>query len=715
MNLLHRLRFAVLTACLAQIGAAAEPPDGNPRTVYFTVGDAQDLLEFPPMDSRTSIATVFETLQEQWQASRIWWRGGQDEIWGEQFAIRPENRLFAKIWDWWRDLQYRKVGTNRIAVEEAHQRGMQIWLTYGLFDNGSQADAGYSGFPYAVEDKLRVEHPEWSPVNRWGTWRQGGPIEFAYPEAREAMASYLAKAVVDGNYDGIAFLTYAENFSQRYEDEFGYSPPIVDEYREKFGVDIRTQDFDRDKWRRLRGSYVTEFLRLLKSKLSPHGKKIAVTVDGQNPEKPTLWLVDGGVRTAGNFTWDLDEWLKRDVVDEIQLGYGNDNQSVQRLLDRAAEAKSTVTITVFRSRGDLPGKTPRTMFLGREIESGYPSDHWIDYPDENLAPEPVASLSSDDAYARRRVVTLALKDKLKLTSDQWTRALNDSDLFVRRTALRAIAKHKIQGLSATVKERLADSENTVRCLAVLALAETGEEGAVDAILTAAFQPNATFQLADRAAADGLKKLAADEQHAKSLKLELVRHLSSDRPEVRYLTLYYFTLIGAPATPEVEAQLLPMARNDEAEPVRELALVNLRSSFGPTEKVSQTFLRVMKKDSSHAVQVRAAAASASMFARLPADDPQRTAALDRSIKFFRQYGDGCQRTDAAWGWRLLGNTLLEFGPAGEAKLKELMADAGNRQLSDRAWKILHLKQGDRFYPVTEAEDVAAHQLHPWLNK
>jgi hypothetical protein len=31
----------------------------------------------------------------------------------------------------------------------------EIWLTYGLFDNGSQADAGCVGFPYAVEDKLR--------------------------------------------------------------------------------------------------------------------------------------------------------------------------------------------------------------------------------------------------------------------------------------------------------------------------------------------------------------------------------------------------------------------------------------------------------------------------------------------------------------------------------------------------------------------------------
>ena len=89
------------------------------------------------------------------------------------------------------------------------------------------------------------------------------------------------------------------------------------------------------------------------------------------------------------------------------------------------------------------------------------------------------------------------------------------------------------------------------------------------------------------------------------------------------------------------------------------------------------------------------------------------ALAEAVEFFRQYGDGCERTDRAWGWRLLGNSLLQFGPDGEAALKALMAEANNRELSDRAWRILYLKQGDQFFPVTEAEDAAAHKLHPWL--
>lgn len=692
---------------------AAEPLDGNPRTAYFTVGDAQDLLEFPPLDSRISIATAFETLKQQWQLERIWWRGGQDEIWGKEFVIRSENRQFAKIWDWWKDLQYRTVGTNRIAVEEAHRRGMSIWLAYGLFDNGSQADAGYSGFPYAIEDKLRIDHPEWAPVNRWGTWRQGGPIEFAYPEARQAMADYLARYVVDGNYDGISFLTYAENFSQRYEDEFGYNDPIVKDFQKTYGKDIRREEFDRDAWRRLRGGYVTEFLRLLKNKLAPHGKRIAVCVRGQNPDRPVLWNVNGGICTAGNVTWSIEEWLKGDVVDEICLVAAINNESLQKLIKQALSANSPVQITAWRSRGDLPANVPRVMFLGREIESGYQSEAWVDYPDEQLTAEPVQNLALPDVYARRRVLTLALKGKQSLSAPQLSQAVVDDDLYVRRTALRSIAKHNVRETKEAVRGALKDPENTVRCLAALALAELGDIEGLPLLLSTAFHPESLFQFQYRAVPDALKKMATVESVAIPMKPMLVARLRDEDPHTRELALYYFTLVGAPATSEVEQLLTDIALHDRSEYSRELAVVNLRSSFGPTANVTNTLRHLIQHDESHAVQVRAATAYSTMSARLPADDAGRSSALQELIACFRQYGDGCQRTDREWGWRLLGNSLLEFGPSGEQALQALMADANNRDLSDRAWKILHLQQGDQFFPITEEQDVAAHRLHPWL--
>mgnify|MGYP005816231555 CR=1 FL=1 len=108
----------------------------------------------------------------------------------------------------------------------------------------------------------------------------------------------------------------------------------------------------------------------------------------------------------------------------------------------------------------------------------------------------------------------------------------------------------------------------------------------------------------------------------------------------------------------------------------------------------------------------AVALATLYARAERG-PTRQKALADVVSFFGQYGDGCQRTDREWGWRVVGNSLLRFKDEGKSQLERVMVDTDNRTLSDRAWRILHLRQGDGFFPITEEQDVAAHRLHPWL--
>ena len=709
---------AMISMLLSPVSLAAHQPvvplpsDDNPRTVYLSTGDNQDVLEFAPLDSATTVEAAFDAL-ERYRVNRVWWRGGQDEIWGNQFVIREENRMFWRIWQWWKDNQYRKAKLNRVAVEAAHKRGMKIWLTYGLFDNGSQADAGYSGFPYAAEDKLRVEHPEWAPVNKWGTWRQGGPLEFAYPEARRAMAEYLTKYVVEGGYDGLSFLTYAENFSQRYEDEFGYNEPVVKEFERRYGVNILREPFDKERWARLRGEYVETFLRELRSRLSKHGKKLAIVVDGRDPTRPTLWNVNGGVRTAGSLQWSPQQWLTTETVDEMCL-HTNATESDIRQWDSARQTqKSEMTISAFRTRGDLPRGMPRIMWLGRDIETGFDWEAWVDWPDEELTVEPASSLSSGDVFARRRLLTCVLKGKTDLPLEQVAAAVHDRDVFVRRMALRVLAACKDPAGIPAVAAALEDPENSVRIRAVLALGELNDPPAVQRILTAISRDNSTFQFHFRAVPEVLKKRAADGRLSKKEKDLLVAQLADAQPRVRELVLYYFKLLGAPATPAVRLQLLDIIRNDPSPYARELAMVNLRSSFGATAEVTSLLLEVMATDKEHAVQARAAAALATMHARAE-PGPTREKALAEVAGFFRQYGHGCQRTDREWGWRTVGNALLLFGTEGKAELEALMRETDNRALSDRAWRILHLRQGDQFFPISEEQDAAAHQLHPWLS-
>src|SRR5262249_36198072 len=160
-----------------------------------------------------------------------------------------------------------------------------------------------------------------------------------------------------------AFLTYAENYSQRYEDEFGFSPPIVDEFKKRHGVDIRTQRFNRKAWSRLRGEYLTQFFRELRAALGKKGPRISVCVDGRDPELPPRWS-DTKVRTAGMIHMDVATWAKEGLVDEVVVWAPPDDaaQAVARCRELC---RGTATVVVaFRTRGPLTPGTPRVMFLG---------------------------------------------------------------------------------------------------------------------------------------------------------------------------------------------------------------------------------------------------------------------------------------------------------------------------------------------------------------
>ena len=171
---------------------------------------------------------------------------------------------------------------------------MEIWGVSALFDWGASADTPCFGdFPHQAESRLRREHPEWVPVDRSGLLRQGGPIELAYPEARQALVDLHAKLVRRDGYDGVLFLTYAENYSMRFQDEFGFNDPIVKEFERRTGVDLRSEPFtrigSRYDWYALRGEYVTQFLRELKGELAKDRTKLGLFVNPQQPHFTQPW------------------------------------------------------------------------------------------------------------------------------------------------------------------------------------------------------------------------------------------------------------------------------------------------------------------------------------------------------------------------------------------------------------------------------------------
>ena len=171
-----------------------------------------------------------------------------------------------------------------------------------------------------------------------------GLPEFAYREPRERL-----KAIVGELYeryptlDGVSFSIrcHSQVPSGSYENLgygkhfFGFSQPVVDEYKRLYGTDPRTQPYDEHKFLKLRGQYLTETLGEIAGIVHAHGGKLQMmapvrtsTFEGTLPKG--LWRYALGA----TYPWwqycgiddffDITTWAQRGYVDSvIMLGTGH--------------------------------------------------------------------------------------------------------------------------------------------------------------------------------------------------------------------------------------------------------------------------------------------------------------------------------------------------------------------------------------------------------
>jgi HEAT repeat protein len=247
----------------------------------------------------------------------------------------------------------------------------------------------------------------------------------------------------------------------------------------------------------------------------------------------------------------------------------------------------------------------------------------------------------------------------------------------------------------------------------------------------AVKETSTLQFTYVAAKGTLASLAANDS------APLIQRVTDDDVNVRRLAVQCLVNRDIPA---FRAALLKAAAEDSDPYVRELALSTLAGL--PADEQSIGAVMAGLSDADETVQARCATFLAQCVPHAPTPDgeaakkdesidqpgrfalyPPDTAegkvqrdALARLIEFFKKYGDGTSRTDADWGWRAVGNSILCFGEEGEAKLKELIADTSDRKLAENAWQVVYIRQKALGYClVDEQQDAEAHEHHPFLNQ
>lgn len=703
---------AALCAPLAE-GATTKPQ----HTIYVSVGDNQYIVNWgEPLDSKATIEAAIDSYQKNMRVNRIFWRGQQDQQWLESFVFRPQHRTVYGWWEWLKHLNY-QVGSNRIAVQAAHRRGMKIWSITGLFDWGSQASAGGIGIlPYVCEHKLRAEHPEYAPVNKYETRTQGGPLEFCYPEARKVAVTELTDQVVRNGYDGLVLYTYVENMSLRYLDEFGFNEPIVEEFKRRHGVDIRTQLFDKGVWAKLRGEYVTQFLKELNQSLLRRGKKLGVYLNPNDTHLPAIWNTSAGkIITAGHIYMDWERWVKEGFVDELTLGPFGGDHADETLRQVLAVCRGTKTrVSQHKSKGDMAKPDAiRIIFAGQdEIEGGFDWEANAGWgpPIEKTTEQPLSNLKGNDVYAKRRVLWRLWKKRQAAPIEDLIAAAIDRDIFVRLLALRTLGVIKDPRGIPAVEKALLDAENSVRVEAVLALGENPGPNSLARILDAIWRENSTWQFNYVAVPIAVRKIVAAGRVASDDVETLLSKLRDPRPNNRRMAILVLQDSGNSVVPKVKDAVFRVLNEDADSHARELAL-GVISDNGATPEVINALIKALS-DKMENVQIVAARHLANRASHAESVPELRTQALGSLETLFQKFGDGCERSDRDWGWRDVGNGLLLFGQQGEEALKAMMRQKKDRRLAELAWEVLYVRQlPDQFVFVTEEQDQEAHALRP----
>ena len=146
---------------------------------------------------------------------------------------------------------------------------------------------------------------------------------FADPVVRDRVINVIKEACSYG-VDGLLLCTRSHSwrpgmsFPSRYDplvDEFGFEDRVVSDYRDRYGADIRYEDFDVDLWHRLKGEHYTEFLRMLRGALGDLPIIIRINTDRLR----FMGQVYQSACDSYRLYKDWECWISQNLVDGIAL------------------------------------------------------------------------------------------------------------------------------------------------------------------------------------------------------------------------------------------------------------------------------------------------------------------------------------------------------------------------------------------------------------
>ena len=247
--------------------------------------------------------------RDTYQMAALGWR---QERWLAEFA-KIDPRAYDVRPEVYRPLH--EVDDAKEATEAARRAGMKILCYVDLYDEGQppHVDA-YTHEWYPWESKFFAEHPEYYACDRLWEKRHWGVPEYCYPEVRHYKCrEELAYLVDNYQWDAVYISTRGHRMPADHGDQYGFNLPVAEAFKERYGVDILTQNFDLDSWRRLRGEGITQYLRDVRELCNERGLSLGIGVPPGDHFGPPI----------GNIHLDWRTWVKERLVDFIVPGHAN--------------------------------------------------------------------------------------------------------------------------------------------------------------------------------------------------------------------------------------------------------------------------------------------------------------------------------------------------------------------------------------------------------
>jgi uncharacterized lipoprotein YddW (UPF0748 family) len=201
------------------------------------------------------------------------------------------------------------------AAKLAHKHGLKLYAWITIMDEYYML----KGDTVGLESRFVMDHPQYTWVSRDGKQYMLGALCYEYPEVVEHRLREIEE-VLTYDIDGLYLCTRSHakhSLDVLREDFYGFNEPWVRKYKERYGKNILTEDYDSDRLSEIRGESITEFLRLVKARTAKKNIPLIVGIRKNKHEAMNIY-------PYGKIYFDWEKWLAEDIVDEVSMCAGED-------------------------------------------------------------------------------------------------------------------------------------------------------------------------------------------------------------------------------------------------------------------------------------------------------------------------------------------------------------------------------------------------------